>query len=98
MKKLIIVKPGTLKSKDKTKLTKDGNIVIEHPDPHTGIAIKDLPEKESPITHNDVYNYTTCYTCGERVYMLSAKLAALRISGHGFYCVNGHSSAFTKPK
>ena len=32
-KQIIIVKPKTLSPKDKEKLTKNGNIVIEHPFP-----------------------------------------------------------------
>lgn len=84
--KIIIVKPGTLKAKDKEKLTKAGNVVVEHPEPYT---VKFLEK-----SNGDTLTYTNCYTCGERIYMLSERLKALTASKVGYYCSHGHSSKF----
>ncbi len=88
MKNLIIVKPGTLKSTDKQKLTKAGNIVIEHPDPHYGISQKVIDDC------GDKYIYTNCYSCGDRIYMLSERLKAIQVSKTTFYCNRGHSQVY----
>lgn len=88
MKNLIIVKPGTLKPSDKQKLTKAGNIVIEHPEPHTGIAQKNIEGS------NDFYKHENCVRCGERVYMLSERIEALKKNKGSFYCSHGHCQSF----
>lgn len=87
MKQIIVVKPGTLKPKDKEKLSKDGNIVIEHPEPHGGLAFKNF-EEAPPMT------FTNCYTCGERIHMTNERNLALITSKVAFYCSHGHRQVY----
>ena len=89
MKQIIIVKPKTLSSKDKAKLTREGNIVIEH-------------EKAWEISYHQEeehlpHVFTNCCTCGSRIYMLKEVMAALRSNHQSFYCVHGHSNVYRKP-
>jgi hypothetical protein len=86
-KQIIIVKPKTLSPKDKEKLTKDGNVVIEHPNAAEVVfrqVVEQLP-----------YVVTNCATCGERIYMLSERVAVLRTNKKNFYCSQGHCQSFT---
>lgn len=85
-KKIIITKPGTLSAKDKEKLTKDGHLVISHPDPHLGIVIKEFGESQ--------YTFTNCYKCGERIYLLDERMSALKHKKATFYCSHGHSQSY----
>jgi hypothetical protein len=85
MKQLIVVKPKTLSSKDKEKLTKNGHLVIEHPNP-TDMVYKNFVESN--------LNYAICFTCGGRVYMTQEKLSAYKISGNPYYCMYGHATGF----
>ena len=86
-KKLIIVKPGTLKPKDKEKLTKAGNIVIEHPEPYTGVIIKDQKDVVE-------YQIINCIVCGDRIYLTKERKSALLASKKSFYCPQGHSQSY----
>lgn len=85
-KQIIIVKPKTLSPKDKEKLTKAGNIVIEH-------------EKAHEINyHNGAdsleFTYTNCYSCGDRIYVTKERMTVLRNSKERFYCPQGHGQAY----
>lgn len=85
---IIVVKPNSLKSKDKEKLTKAGNIVIELQELHTGIN----------IISNEIrikYEFTCCYSCGERIYLTEERHKALKVSKKIFYCSFGHSQSFS---
>lgn len=88
MKQIIVIKPKSLSSKDKEKLTKAGNIVIEHDKP-SEIHYHNIHES------NDSYVYVNCYLCGDRVYVLSERLAALKSKKGTFYCSRGHSQAYS---
>lgn len=83
-KQIIIIKPKSLSDKDKEKLTKDGNIVIEH-EKSNEIAYRTFPESQ--------YVYTNCSRCGERIYLLKERLDALESGKHTFYCSHGHGQA-----
>lgn len=85
-KQIIIIKPKSLSSKDKEKLTKAGNVVIEH-------------EKSFEINyHNpistEVVVFDNCSTCGERIYMTQDKLISLKKYKSSFYCNNGHHQSY----
>lgn len=85
MKSLIIVKPKSLSPSDKAKLTKAGNVVIEHEDA-SQVVVKDVPVSE--------YVFTNCSGCGERIYMLPERLETLKKNGKDFYCNHGHRIAY----
>jgi len=87
-KQIIVVKPKTLSTFDKAKLTKEGNIVIEHPNP--GEIIYRQQEEHLPYIH------LNCAACGERIYMLKEREDKLRQNGYTFYCTQGHENVFTK--
>lgn len=87
MKQVVIVKPGTLKPKDKEKLYKAGNIVIEHEKP-LEVTFKTLNEQA------DNYVFSNCSSCGERIYVLSERLSALKSGKKLFYCSHGHSQHY----
>lgn len=89
-KQIVVVKPKTLSSKDKAKLTKEGNVVIEHEKGFEIIYHQD--EEHLPFV------YTNCYTCGCRIYMQREVMVALKANYHSFYCVYGHSQAYVKLK
>jgi hypothetical protein len=85
-KQIIIVKPKSLSPKDKEKLTKAGNIVIEHENSENVIFKK----------NSEVFEivYTNCYKCGERIYLTTERLSALKFSKSSFFCSHGHSQAY----
>lgn len=85
---IIIVKPKTLSAQDKAKLTKAGNIVIEHEKPHE-INYHETEEKLP-------YLYTSCAACGERIYLLKERLSALQKNGWPFFCSHGHENKYSK--
>lgn len=85
-KQIIIIKPKSLSPKDKEKLTKAGNIVIEH-DKSYEITFR-------PHQNTDEYVYTNCSSCGERVYLLSERLRALKTGKSRFYCSHGHEMRY----
>ena len=85
-KQIIVVKPKSLSPKDKEKLTKAGNIVIEHDKAH---EITFHPHMESME-----YNFVNCGSCGDRIYLLKERLTALKNSHRVFYCSQGHSMSF----
>lgn len=87
-KQIIVVKPKTLNSKDKAKLTKEGNIVIEH---ENAFEIT-YHQEEEHLPHV----YTNCYTCGCRIYMLKETMAAFKANHKYFCCVFGHHQAYDK--
>jgi len=85
-KQIIIIKPKSLSSRDKTKLTKAGNIVIEH-------------KKANEINYRSnadtvEYDHQLCITCGERIYMTKEKISILRMYKRKYYCSNGHNQQF----
>lgn len=86
MKQLIIVKPNSLSPKDKKKLTKEGNVVIEHENP--------LEMKFRHTTEGMELDHTLCYSCGERIYMLKEKLDYYKQSKKSFYCIYGHPQSY----
>jgi len=86
-KKIIVVKPKTLSPKDKAKLTKAGNIVVEHPAP--GDIIYKAPVEQIEFV------YTCCSYCGERCYMTKERMSALRMGKAKFYCTHGHPMSYT---
>lgn len=87
-KKIIIaVKPDTLSSKDKEKLSKAGFIVITHPEPDLGIVFKEINKQD--------YEHINCYKCGERIYLLPERLSALKKNGITFFCSQGHLQSYT---
>lgn len=85
-KQIIVVKPKTLSSKDKEKLTKSGNIVIEHENANE-ITYHQSPEI-LPLVH------TLCTTCGDMVYMTKERLEILKWNKFKFYCTRGHENGF----
>ncbi len=89
-KQIIIVKPKSLSPKDKEKLTKAGNIVIEHED-STKIVFK-------PLAESQVLTFLNCAHCGERIYMNQERETVLRKNGVDFYCSQGHTNIFNRPK
>lgn len=93
MKQIIAIKPGTLSPKDKEKLTKAGNIVIEHP--HPSEIVYKHPDPPTPEVLKIELVFTTCYTCGDRVFMPKERLEKLRNNGKAFYCSLGHQTVFT---
>lgn len=84
-KKIIIIKPKSLSLKDKEKLTKAGNIVIEH---------ENTSEIVFKNSQSDEYVYVNCSTCGDRIYMLTERVSSLRSGGKDFYCSRGHISCY----
>lgn len=84
---IMVVKPRSLSAKDKEKLTKAGNMVIEHPSP--GDIVYKAPEEHLP------YVFTNCASCGDRIYMLRERLTALRANKKTFWCSQGHGQNFT---
>lgn len=84
-KQIIVVKPNSLSPKDKEKLTKAGNIVIEC---EKGSEIIYRPFVESQ------YVYTNCSRCGERIYLLKERLDALKSGKWTFYCSYGHGQSY----
>lgn len=87
-KQIVIIKKGSLSPKEKEKLTKAGNTVIEHNNP-SEVIFKPMPLVQG-------YEFSNCCECGERIYINVEKLAALKKSGKPFYCLFGHSQAYTK--
>lgn len=85
-KQIIVIKPKSLSPKDKEKLTKAGNIVIEHESSHQILFKQQIAETE--------YTYTCCYSCGQRVYMTTEQLNAFKNNKRGFSCIHGHSTIF----
>ena len=87
-KQIIIIKPKSLSSKDKAKLTKAGNVVIEC-------------EKAHEIDYHPISNekivFDNCNVCSERIYMTEDKLNSLKKYHCNFYCNNGHVQSFVKP-
>lgn len=84
-KKIVIIKPKSLSSKDKAKLTKAGHIVIE-------AGYNDITFKETIETRKTTF--ISCGYCGERIYMFIERDIALRKSNASFYCSHGHSNHF----
>lgn len=91
-KQIIIVKPGTLTGKDKEKLTKDGNLVVEHEN-SSEFVFKTNPDPPPPPLE---FDYVCCYRCGDRIYLTKERLGAIKKNGYSFYCPQGHSQAFPK--
>lgn len=87
---IIVIKPKSLSSKDKAKLTKAGNIVIEAKNendiyfPKQGEVLK--------------LSHLNCCSCGERIYLLQERIDALKNGDEYFHCSRGHSQAFDKKK
>ena len=90
-KHIAIVKPGTLKSKDKEKLSKNGFIVIETSETYN-VQIKEISEESKNESFKLVFD--PCVSCGERIYMPQERLDALKKSRQSFYCTRGHSQSF----
>src|SRR5688572_13236539 len=88
-KKVLFIKRGSISSRDKAKLTKEGYVVIM-----SSVADPIIIQKADPPN----LVFTNCYTCGERIYMTDERLTALKQSHEGFSCTYGHSSIFAKPK
>jgi hypothetical protein len=84
-KQIIIVKPGSLSEQDKEKLSKAGNVVIEHKEA-LEITFRPFSSQE--------YVFTNCNRCGERIYLLKERLSALQSGKAVFYCSHGHSQAY----
>lgn len=87
-KQIIIIKPKSLSSKDKEKLTKAGNIVVETNNPNDVIF--------KTTFDATVWTYLNCANCGERMYMTTEREVSLRKSSESFYCTHGHSNVFNK--
>lgn len=87
MKQIVIVQPGTLRPKDKEKLTKAGHTVIEHPD-SSKVVFRNMDQSE--------FAYTNCATCGERIYLNVERMEVLKKNERAFYCSSGHGQSFTK--
>lgn len=85
-KQIIVVKPKSLSPKDKEKLTKAGNIVIEH-EKADEVVFKIAPEAIP-------YVFINCAGCGDRVYLTQERLDALMLSGNDFYCNRGHRLSY----
>lgn len=68
-KQILLVRPGDMTEADKAKLAKVGTTVVEHPTPSLAVF---------KSVHTDEYVFTNCSNCGERVYLLSERLAALK--------------------
>lgn len=92
MKQIIIVKPKTLSAADKQKLSKEGNLVIEHPIP-SEVLIKNDAIKHY-IENGNHYVYTNCYSCGDRIYVTQERLTALKAARETFYCSHGHPQCY----
>lgn len=85
-KKIIIVKPKTLSSKDKEKLSDNGNVVVEHPSPE---SVRILNQNDSVE-----YTYIKCLNCGDRIYMTTDRIEALKKSHVSYYCPQGHGQYY----
>lgn len=83
-KNIITIKPKSLSPKDKEKLTKAGNIVIES---ETPLKIENTSTVEIV--------YINCASCGERIYMAEDKLNYFKVKGDSFYCTHGHAQGFS---
>lgn len=88
-KQIIVIKSGSLKPEDKEKLTKAGNIVVEH-EKYFEIYFKSFPE------NNDHYDFVNCASCGDRIYLLSERLASLQKGYESFYCSRMHKNFYPK--
>lgn len=86
MKPIIIVKPKSISSKDKEKLSKDGNIVIEQEN-STSLSFRQLKTESELI-------FELCITCAERIYMTREKREILLTYKRTYYCSQGHSQCF----
>lgn len=86
-RQIIIVKPKSISSKDKEKLTKAGNIVITANSPYD-VTIKEPPAETLEFT------YTNCYTCGDRIYITKERMSALKQNKKTFYCSQGHPQVY----
>lgn len=85
-RQIIVVKPKTLSPKDKEKLTKAGNLVIEHEKAHeiSYHAEGELLKME----------YTNCSVCGDRIYFTEERHEALKTGKKSFYCPQGHGQSY----
>lgn len=83
---IIVIKPKSMSSADRAKLTKAGNIVVEHTNP--GEVVYRQQEEHLP------YVYTNCCVCGDRIYVLKERMSALKSKKKTFYCSQGHGQSF----
>ena len=88
-KQIIVVKPKSLSPKDKEKLTKAGNIVIEQAELSGMIRFYPTQSEESVK-----YVYTNCCVCGDRIYVTEARLFALKEKKETFSCPQSHKQNF----
>ena len=88
-KQIIVVKPKSLSPKDKEKLTKAGNIVIEQAE--LSGMIRFYPTQGEEIVK---YLYTNCCVCGDRIYVTEERLCALKEKKETFSCPQGHKQNF----
>lgn len=86
-KQIVIIKPKSLSSKDKEKLTKAGKIVIEGDS--YNIQFK---ENADIIKHV----YCNCGQCGDRIYMPEERYKILLTGCSEFYCTRGHWNKYQK--
>lgn len=87
-KQIVIIKPGSLSPKDKWKLSRAGNIVIEH-DKSFEITFK-------PITEPIEISFILCAYCGERIYLTKERMGILKQNHITFYCSQGHGQSYNK--
>lgn len=85
-KQIIVIKPKSLSAKDKEKLTKAGNIVIEHQNPHEMV----YRMQHTPIP----FIYILCANCGDRIYMTEERKETLMKNKYQFFCTHGHKQSF----
>lgn len=86
--KIITTKPKMLSRATIEKLEKNNFLVIESPEVF-GINIKD-----AEVATNLYYVFTTCCSCGDRIYVTNERMSALKTGKKTFYCPQGHSQSF----
>lgn len=89
-KTLILIHPNSISSKDKEKLTKLGNVVIETAN------LSDISFRVIETVNSLTFEYTNCITCGDRIYMTKERFVALKLSHELFFCPQGHSQKYIK--
>lgn len=83
---ILYSKKGNLTITEKKKLEKTGKTVIE---------VKELSDiKSSSFFDTQNIVYKNCYTCGEKIWISSQRLEALKRSGNTHYCSFGHAQYY----